>query len=37
MTGLKSVPFVLSQSKHSDLFFSNRRVAFGVCKVHSGS
>jgi hypothetical protein len=41
MNGLKSAPFVLSQSKHAELFFSNQRLsdsaAFDVHKVRSSS
>jgi len=39
MNGLKTAPFVLSQSKHAELFFSNLRLsnsaAFDAHKVRS--
>jgi len=41
MNGLKTAPFVLSQSKHAELFFSNLRgsycAAFNLHKVRSSS
>jgi hypothetical protein len=41
MNGLKSAPFVLSQSKHAEPFFSNLRVsdraAFDAHKICSSS